>query len=176
MFESSIKQNRGMKLSIAILLSVIFTIVAVTVFVKYVKFYQGCEGHLGLAASANTIDAAKSELRIAVNYIEKKNLTSGYTSIFFETPDEDIGFWYQNLKSSYYELDSLGKDTSPLERSNMLIKLRETLIDHGKNGDHVTAPNGISKYPNNSMYFILLLSSLIGAIIAWLFWLADTGF
>ncbi len=34
-------------------------------------------------------------------------MTSGYTSILWQTPDEDIGFWYTNLKASQQELQNL---------------------------------------------------------------------
>ena len=35
------------------------------------------------------------------------------------------------------------------------MKLRETLIDNGESGDEVTMPEGLSKYPNNILWYIL---------------------
>lgn len=123
---------------------------------------QNCLGHLKRAADASTIETSELELGIALDYLEKENLTSGYTSVLWETPDEDIKFWYENIKSAKNELDSLPKNSSNMEKSNMLIKLRETLLDHGgKGSESITCPDGLSRYPNNSIFALSLLGSLI---------------
>lgn len=111
-------------------------------------------GHLKLAADANTIGLAKRELGIAVKYLEDHSYKSGFTSIIFETPDEDIGFWYENLSSALKELESAPADVSRLEASNTLIKLRETLLDTSKEGSSVTVPDGFSIYPYNLAFAI----------------------
>lgn len=128
--------------------------VSVLLIVKNIQFNQNCGGHLKRAADANTVDLAKEELRSALNYIENNGLTSGYTSILWRTPDEDIGFWYNNIKTAYQELDSVPNDV--LTRTNSLMKLRETLLDHGTSEDSITCPDGISKYPNNLTWGLLL--------------------
>ena len=94
-----------------------------------ITFDQNCEGHLKLAADANTVELAQQQLSIAVKYCEDNGLTKGYTSIFYRTPDEDIEFWYNNLKSSLNELNAVSADATQLEKSNILMKLRETLLD-----------------------------------------------
>jgi len=114
-----------------------------------IQFNRNCEGYLKRAADANTVELAKSQLQIAVSYIERSSLTEGYTSVIYRTPDEDIGFWYNNLRGSLDSLISMKADATDLEKSNMLIKLRETLLDHGEKGVHVTCPEGISIYPYN---------------------------
>ena len=91
--------------------------------------------------------------------LEANNLTSGYTSVMWETPDEDIGFWYQNLKASQQELQKLNSD-SALERTNVLMKLRETLLDDGEK-TKVTIPKGLSVYPYNLRWGLLSLSAFI---------------
>lgn len=127
-----------------------------------VKLNQNCLGHLKRAADASTIETAELELGIALDYLEKENLTSGYTSILWKTPDEDIKFWYNNIKASKNELISLPKNSSNMEKSNMLIKLRETLLDHGDKGsESITCPDGLSRYPNNSIFAILILSLMV---------------
>ena len=113
------------------LLAIIAISIWSTCGIKAIRFKQNCGGHLKRAADANTVDIAKSELKIALDYMEANNLTSGYTSVIYETPDEDVAFWYNNIKQSYNELNSLPDSSSSLEKSNMLIKLRETLLDHG---------------------------------------------
>ncbi|MGH1435133.1 MAG: hypothetical protein ACRBG0_11805 [Lewinella sp.] len=126
---------------------------------KGVTFKQNVSGYLKRAADANTIDMANAELTKVINYLEANNLTSGYTSVMWETPDEDIGFWYQNLKASQQELETLNSD-SALERTNVLMKLRETLLDTGEK-TKVTIPKGLSVYPDNLFWGILTLSAFI---------------
>jgi hypothetical protein len=136
--------------------------------VKEVQFDRGCEGYLKRAADANTIDLAKEQMQIALKYIEDNGLTQGYTSVIYNTPDEDVGFWYKNLKASYAELCTVTPETSQLERTNVLMKLRETLLDTHDKGVSVTAPDGISVYPNNLAYFFFGLFSGILAFFGFI--------
>ena len=123
-------------------------------------FSMGCEQYLKRAADANTVTLAAENLTVALTYIEKNELTNGVVSIFLNQPENDLGYWYKNLKSSLTELEKVEEGTSQLERSNLLMKLRETLTDveGGEGGGTcVTAPNGISIYPQNVSYFWLYL-------------------
>ncbi|MDO8521107.1 MAG: hypothetical protein Q7S52_03250 [bacterium] len=129
-------------------------------------------GHLKRAADANTLQLAEQELVVAVNYLEKHQLTHGYTSIFFTTPDEDVGFWYTNLSASLSELKKLSTDTTRLEQSNTLIKLRETLLDQQQGDTSVTAPSGISRYPHNTLFFWWGWLSFIFSGLFFLIWIA----
>ncbi len=125
-----------------------------------ITFKQELSGHLKRASDANTVELALSELQTSLKYIEEKNLTSGYTSIMYETPDEDLGFWYANLKASAVELEK-SKGGSLLEKTNVLLKLRESLMDDGAKGDHITFPRGLSIFPNNTIVAVLFLISLL---------------
>lgn len=120
-----------------------------------VVFDINCVDRIKRAADANTVELAKTELEAVVAYLEKTDRTQGYTSVLWKTPSEDVGFWFNNLKTSLEELKALPATASPLEKSNMLLKLRETLIDHNKNGDEVTMPDGVSRFPNNMLWFVL---------------------
>ncbi|WP_020536872.1 hypothetical protein [Lewinella cohaerens] len=133
---------------------------------KGVTFKQNVSGYLKRAADANTIDMANAELTKVINYLEANNLTSGYTSVMWETPDEDIGFWYQNLKASQQELETLNSD-SALERTNVLMKLRETLLDTGEK-TKVTIPKGLSVYPDNLLWGVLTLSAFIAMMASFI--------
>ena len=152
-------------------ISAILIIFAISIFgyrvYKNIVFKQNVTGYLKRAADANTIGLAKEELSRAITYLEKNQLTKGYTSVIYITPDEDIDFWYRNLKTSQSELQNLNSD-SPLEKTNVLIKLRETLLDTSSKGTKVTVPKGISVFPNNTLWLILgwiALFSLITAFI-----------
>ncbi len=134
---------------------------------KRIELTQNVTGYLKRAADANTIPLANEELSKAIKYLESNNLTNGYTSVLWKTPDEDIAFWYKNLKASQIELQNL-KTESALEKTNVLMKLRETLVDQGKN-TRVTVPKGLHLYPKNKLWALLtsiaLLSGFIGFII-----------
>ncbi len=137
--------------------------------VNSIVFDRNCEGYLKRAADANTIELAKQNLGVAVKYLENNQLTSGYTSVVYRTPDEDVGFWYENLRASLKELNEVRPDATQLEKSNVLMKLRETLLDEGENGTCVTVPNGMSVFPNNVAYanwgiVSLLLAGLFGLV------------
>lgn len=129
-----------------------------------IRFERGCEGHLKRAADANTIELAIQETQTAVDYMEAQGLTAGYTSVIYTTPDEDIGFWHQNIKASLEELKSVSPEATPLVKSNVLLKLRETLLDHGQHGDTVTAPTGISVYPFNLPLALMLVAGFVGSL------------
>jgi hypothetical protein len=145
------------------LLSVILILISLTLFglriSKSIQFKQNVTGYLKRAADANTIDLAEKELSKVIHYLESNNLTTGYTSILWKTPDEDIDYWYRNLKASQLELQNLQSE-SALEKTNVLIKLRETLLDVGK-GTKVTVPKGLYVYPNNLLWALLMLAALI---------------
>lgn len=129
-----------------------------------ITFNVNCKGHLKRAADSNTVEMAKQELDVALSYLEKEGLTDGYTSVIYKTPDEDIGFWYSNLKAASEELGTIDSDATILEKSNALMKLRETLLDQGEKSETVTVPDGISRYPYNGILGTLMLISLLLAL------------
>lgn len=150
-----------MKIFIATILTIISLGIFTTVIVKSVSFNQNCGGYLKRAADANTIEMAQTELKRTLDYLEENDITKGYTSVMWRTPDEDVEFWYNNIKTSYAGLEWLSDTATSLEKSNMLIKLRETLMDSGKKGSHITVPEGISRFPNNLMWGILLWVAIL---------------
>ena len=117
--------------------------------VKSIQFNQQCAGYLKQAADANTAELALERLNRAIDYVEKNELTDGYTSVLWKTEDENIGYWYQNLKACQSELGNC-LDASQLEQSNVLMKVRESLTDNGEKGTVLTVPPGISRYPFNA--------------------------
>lgn len=137
-----------------------------------IQFDQNCGGYLKRAADANTVDMAQKQLEIALKYIKYKGLTYGYTSILWNTPDEDIGFWYKNLESANEELLKVADDATQLEKTNVLMKLRETLLDQGQNTS-VTIPDGISRYPNNGTWAVSGFFIIFLMIIFMVIWMED---
>ncbi len=130
--------------------------------VAAINFDRHCEGFLKNAADANSIDQAGERLAIGVKYIEDHHLNSGHTSILWKTPDADVGFWANNLQDALTELQELSPDSTPLEKSNLLMKLRETILDDTQSGVSVTTPGGISVYPHNvSLCWLSILSLVV---------------
>lgn len=136
--------------------------------IKEISFERNCGGYLTRAANANTVAIAKDELKKALHYLQENNMTSGYTSIVYNTPDEDVGFWFRNLEASYQELQELSKNPnlSSLEQSNTLLKLRDTLCDHKEGHENLTKPSGIARFPNNTGFMFFGLFSLTLVILA----------
>lgn len=163
----------GKKSKVFLILAIVFTMLfgiwGVVRIVKYVSFETNCTQYLKRAADANSVELAKAELKEAISYAESENLTTGRVSIFLNQPKNDIGYWYENLKTSYEELENLPSDTSSLEKTNVLMKLRETLTDTSEDGTEVTVPEGISIYPNNLAYCLWSIFSGILAIVSWFF-------
>lgn len=160
-----------MKRGILLTMAIIFTLSSLGWFVaKSVKenvFVFGCESYLKLAADASTIEMAKPQLDKAIKYLEDHNLTIGIVSVFFKNPTNDIGFFYRNLKAAQAELEKANPNITQLEESNLLMRLRKTLLEDGKS-TVVTCPNGISVYPNNKVYFWWGIISLFFTIVFWL--------
>jgi len=126
-----------------------------------IQFDRNCEGYLKRAADANTIELAQTELGKAVKYLEDNNLTEGFSSVFYQTPDQDVGFWYTNLKTSLEELKLVDQDVSQLEKSNVLLKLRETLMD----GAEITVPLGMEVFPHNVLWMFVVFFGVVFLVV-----------
>ena len=154
-----------MKQFTIIFLSILMLVSAGTVIYKRIDFKQNCSGRLERAANANTVELAVNELDASIRYAEAKNYTTGYTSVIYKTPDEDVAYWYNNLCASRQELLNLSDSTSTLEKTNTLMKLRETLTDTGEKGTRVIYPTGLQFYPHNFLW----------GILRWFIWIALTA-
>jgi hypothetical protein len=135
-----------------------------------IQFDRKCADHIKRAADANTIDLAIQEMKTVVVYLEANDIKTGYTSVLYTTPDEDVGYWYNNLTSALGELEKVTPETTQLTRSNLLLKLRETLLDHSSSGETVTLPSGVTIFPNNVAFcwwgWISTMLLIIGLILS----------
>lgn len=135
--------------------------------IKSIQFDQECAGFLKQAADANTAELALERVNLALDYIEANKLTDGYTSVMWRTEDENIGYWYRNIKACQGELEGC-LEATPLEKSNVLMKVRESLTDEGEKGTKLTIPDGISRYPYNAAWgwarlisYIILFAGIV---------------
>ena len=154
-------------------LSIIFAAIWIAAAIWFIsmriEFSQNCIGYLKQAADANTVELALDRLDKALSYAERKGWTDGYTSILWKTEDENVGFWYDNLKASRQEL-ILVQNTSQLEQTNVLMKLRETLTESTDSGTAITYPAGLWKYPHNGLFAVIAWIVNILGFIAFVFW------
>ena len=130
---------------------------------KDIQFDIQCKGYLELAANANSIELAKSNLDKAIQYIEKNQLTSGNSAIFIKSPSNNITFWYANLKACQKEIWEMSvKGGTTLEQTNLLMKLRESLL----NNEVVIVPEFLSMYPYQKVTILMLyISAIFGILI-----------
>lgn len=117
------------------------------------SFKINCEAYLKRAADAPTIALAKPELDKAIKYAEANNLTSGSTHMIIPDPSCDLSYWYAKLTGAREDLETVSEEAYALERSNVLMKLRETLVDEDGS---ITCPTRISFYPYAWLIVIFL--------------------
>lgn len=149
-------------IALCIILCIIPIIVYGVGIVKSIQMDANCTSYLKMAADANDVKLAHKHLTSAIEYLERNRITSGDTNIFVYKPTNDIGLWYENLKSAQNQLAILceKEDLTELEESNALMKLRETLCDN----EGITHPSCISFYPNHIGWFWSM-------ILIWLLWI-----
>jgi len=144
--------------------SIICLIFIAMMIIKNIDFSINCKQYLKRAADANSVELALVNLNIAIKYLEDNNLTNGVVSIFLRQPKNDIGFWYNNLVSCRNELDKVNLETTALEKTNILMKLRETLLDVKETGSYVTHPGDIAVYPHNKLFFWVIFICIINIV------------
>ena len=161
------KKTKKILLFVAIVLTIVFVASIIANSVMMFQFKTNCEQYIKRAAEASNVETAKEELAKAVHYAESNNLTEGNTGVFFNQPKNDVGYWYKNMKQAYDELNKLPEDATQLEESNLLMRVRETLVFDGKLNVQVTHPENIHLYPNVVAFVIWMLGSGIICLILW---------
>ena len=125
---------------------------------KAIVFDTQCKEYLSLAANANSIELARTNLDKAIQYIEQNQLTSGNTAFFIKGPSTDLTSWYANLKACQKEVWIMDvKKGTVLEETNLLMKLRESLMSEGL----IIIPENIALHPNQLQYMIVLGCSML---------------
>ena len=152
------------RIVLIVALAICSMITPVSCVVKNVQFDKNCSGYIKQAADANTVEIAFERITIAIDYAEHHGLTEGYTSVIYQTEGDNVGFWYRNLKACQSELGA-AVNGSQLEKSNVLMKVRESLTDNGEHGTNLSLPHGISRYPYNTLFTIFGWISVIIWII-----------
>ncbi len=140
----------------------------VRIWQSQIDFRKEVGGYMENASAANTVELATKEMEKVMAAIDAKRYPPGFTSALYNTPDEDVGFWVANMRSSLEELKQIKPDATSLEKSNVLIKLRETLTERSEKSTSVRAPDGISIYPHNTLFALWGCISGILAVFGFL--------
>lgn len=157
-------KSRGKKtLALLMVMAILFTISlgawGITRGIKAKNFETVCTQYISRAKGAASPEIAKEELTKVISYLEENNLTDGCVSIFWKQPRNNIGFWYKNLKEAYTKLDSISENASNVEIRMRMEEFRDSKIG---------APEGISIYPQNAVYFWWSILSLILCLGFWI--------
>ena len=170
--------NKVNKALLTILLSALpLVIMAIGFGILHIQYEREVGGYLKQAADANTTELAEQKLKQAIDGMDKRGICPGeakegkltfskecFTSVLWRTPDEDVGYWRENIQATYDDLHGMTPEerADNLIESNQLMKVRETLLDNsGQHGVSVTAPQGISKYPNNKFLAFFMTGSVL---------------
>lgn len=129
-------------------------------FLAMFEFDRFCSSYLRRAVQASTIELATKDLEITIRNLEFRGMTEGYTSILYKTPNEDVEFMYLNLKATLRDLENVPQTLTALEKDTILFNFREKI-------QAMKYPEGISIFPNNTLWFWFLMMSLLGAIIGY---------
>ena len=79
---------------------------------------------------------------------------------------EDVEFWYTNIKTCLTQINELPLTATQGEKDLVLMKLRQTLLDHHGGKEVVTVPEGISVFPRNLLFCrVNLLANLLSLMV-----------
>lgn len=130
-------------------------------------FNQKCGSYLEQAANASDPELAIRSLNVAIAYAEEHGIVDGYTSILWKTEDENVGFWFDNLKAHQKNLSNAIKG-SEAEKNTAMINLKASLLRYTEDGTKLVVPEGIHVFPHNRLFAVLnFLSFLIACYVAW---------
>lgn len=152
------------------MLGVIF--LAVYVMARVVGWFD-CERnineHLERAARAAAVETADRELKYVIEHIQTAQLTSGYTSVFYEDADENLELWYVSLLRARAELrEVIDRPDAPAnECVRALARLRQAILVRDRPAGYVIkVPLGISIFPYNGLLAFVLVFGFVLIMIA----------
>lgn len=126
------------------------------------RYEERCGDYIDLASEAGTVELCEEYLTKVISYLEANNLTSGNTGIIRKNyPSNDLGLFYKNLNACKETLLQT-KSLSALEKSNVLMSVKESLAD-------ISTPAHISLYPNTAFHTIGVTIAIINMIAAFVY-------
>ncbi|MBN2458725.1 hypothetical protein JXB28_00415 [Candidatus Woesearchaeota archaeon] len=149
---------------------ILFIFLSVLCITRWYSMKKGCTSYLKLTGDAPTVQLANEFLSHALDYIERHNLTKGNSAILFPTSESDLEIWYKQILGAKNTADRILQKGEPkteleqIENDNALMKIREVVIDHTKQGAKVTTPKNIVWFPYQVLIAVgwILVIVLIG--------------
>lgn len=166
-------KTKSLFITLCIICAIVPCIIYGSGIIKAVNMNANCISYFEMAADANSVEIAEKHLSTGIEYLEENNLTEGNTKVFVYKPTNDLGLWYENLKSAQTQLQEMNakEELTELEESNALMKLRETLLD---SEGSVTHPSMISFYPSHVGWtWALWLIWLLWGFAMWFWYCAE---
>jgi hypothetical protein len=135
------------------------------------QFSQNFSSHLDRAAHAPSIKVAHQELKQVEDYLVTNNLTTGNSSTFYDVNQNDLAYFYGNVKDSTAQLAELEKsgDSTSVNSSNELMRIEGTFKVKGEKGESLRTPESLSHAPNQRIWFWLGLLSFALFIVGCFF-------
>lgn len=144
--------------TILIILSIISIVICYSFNINNsADFAENCTAHIEKAATASSVEIAKEELALAIEYVEKNIYKEGNDAY----EDENVEYWYNNMKAAYEKLENVPADASEEAKSTVLLQINESLLKHTVLGKEVELPNNIKDYLSIVNYNVLCVISLI---------------
>ena len=122
------------------------------------QFEIHCGVYLRRAANANDIKNAKESLYKALMYAHKRGLTEGNTSVVIYDPNNDIGFWYDELSAAYDALNQLPANASVADRTWAFDRIRQYVAEDCR-------PGSLAFYPYHRIMFWAMGASTFGTLL-----------
>lgn len=121
---------------------------------------------LKLAADASTLETASDRIGRALDYLETHDKTEGHSHLLVESPENDVGHWYKNLKDAKSKADTILADPDATDESRdlALVQIRKALVD---GSEIVTQPPYMGIFPHQRLVTgVGLISFLATGLIA----------
>lgn len=139
------------------------TLFAITLIISIImglSFDKNFNNNLVRASNAATVETASIELNKAIKYLEVNDMTTGSTHVLYATPASDLGYFYDNLKSSAIELEKVSGDKgTQLDKSNALLRFHEVVLT--ATGE-IDSPSYIDLYPSQKAITFFMILAIIG--------------
>ncbi len=126
---------------------------------KAVEHNARCTTYIVRATRAMTPEEALPDLDRAIGYMRDHGQDHGSTSIFAESPDDDLGVWYTHLVRARVALAAMPATANTADRLLTMESFRHAIAE----------PDGISINGMNRLFFWWPMSSLICLILTIVF-------
>ena len=163
-------QNIGFIISLVCIGSIIvWTIVRSTFAIMY---SNNTGARYEVVARNNDPHIVSAELKSLILETEKNNWTTGYTSAYWNSEDENLGLWYINLISAKNRIDAImSSEVSKTEVSTTMISVQQSFKLNS--GGYKDGPDGLSVYPHNKAYANIIWFFFILGLLSITVWLCS---